>query len=60
MRDISEVFYTRDREWAFQKAGKVYLIYDASTGDFVREVRSFKKMQAYINAKRKEVSDDDV
>lgn len=60
MRDISEVFYTRDRKLAFQKVGKVYRLYDAVSGDFCWEFWSFKKMQAFINAKRKEVSDDDV
>lgn len=44
---ISEVWYLRDRSWAFQRVGNFYNLYDAN-GDFNAEFRSFDAMMEYI------------
>lgn len=44
---ISEVFYTGDRRWAFQRVGVYWNLYDYN-GDFVREFRSFRKMTLFM------------
>ena len=44
---ISEVFYTGNDKWAFQRVGNDWNLYD-QYGDFVRTFRSFKAMIFYL------------
>lgn len=41
---ISEVMWTDTRDFAFQKVGTYYRLYDGATGMFISEHRSFAKM----------------
>lgn len=41
---ISEVMWTDTRDFAFQKVGTYYRLYDGVTGMFISEHRSFAKM----------------
>lgn len=50
---ISQVFWTEDGRWAFQKVGKVYNLYDQD-GDFVDEFTNFWKMCDWITNMQKE------
>lgn len=52
---ISQVFYTYDKRWAFQRVGGHWNLYD-SNGDFEREFRSFKSMIEYMEGGKKHES----
>ena len=52
MDDISEVFYTRDRDFAIQRVDGFWLLYDGN-GDFVNEFASFQRMINVINEIRR-------
>lgn len=45
--DISPVFYTANKRFAFQRIGNVYRLYGAD-GYFVKEFTSMKTMCDYI------------
>ena len=50
---ISEIFYTGDNQFGFQKVGCYYNLYTkGKSWNFDRSFRSFKAMQDYINAVR--------
>lgn len=44
---ISEVWFTGNRDWAFQRVGDSWNLYD-NNGDFVFSFRSFVELTAYI------------
>lgn len=44
---ISQVFYTEDRKWTFQRVGNEYNLYNQD-GDYERSFRSFWKMVEWI------------
>lgn len=44
---ISEVWYTNNRDWAFQRVGDSWNLYD-NNGDFVFSFRSFISLTEYI------------
>ena len=48
---ISEVFYTNDRKFAFQKVDNYWRLY-GENGDFIQEFRSFVSMYEYIRLRR--------
>ena len=52
---ISEVFYTSDEMFCFQKVGRYYNLYhDRDSGyTFLKEFTSFRVMQEYMNESRK-------
>lgn len=54
-RMISEVFYTGDRRWAFQRVGNYWNLYDEN-GYFHKDFRSFKAMYEYIYEQRRKES----
>lgn len=46
---ISEVFYTTDKEYAFQRVGNTYNLYSKALDyNFLKSFRSFKSMMEYI------------
>ena len=50
---ISEVFYTTDERFAFQKVGRYYNLYDRNSGyAFRMEFTSFQAMQDFMNKER--------
>lgn len=50
---ISELFWTTDERFIFQKVGRFYNLYDCDNEyNFVRDFSSFKKMQEYMNKAR--------
>ena len=50
---ISEAFWTTDQRFSFQKVGRWYNLYDRNAGYvFVKEFRSFKAMQDFMNEER--------
>ena len=50
---ISEVFWTTDQRFSFQKVGRYYNLYDRNIGyAFLRDFRSFKAMQDFMNEER--------
>lgn len=47
---ISEVYWTTDQMFSFQKVGRYYRLYDRDSGyAFLKEFTSFKAMQDYMN-----------
>lgn len=44
---ISEVFYTNDHKFGFQKVGSIWRLY-GSDGEFIQNFRSFVLMNKYI------------
>jgi len=48
---ISDVWYLGSKEWAFQKIGKCYRLYD-SNGDFCQEFKSFRAMTDFISGRK--------
>ena len=51
---ISEIFWTTDRRFGFQKVGRYYNLYDREIGyAFLRDFRSFKAMQDFMNEERR-------
>ena len=54
---ISEVFYSADRKFGFEKAGNHWLLYDGEEGTFLKEFRSFAAMTDYMNKVRIEQHD---
>lgn len=53
---ISEIFWTKDHQYAFQRVGDVWNLYGGYEGYFVKEFRSFVDLQIYIWENRKEKS----
>ena len=50
---ISEVFWDTKREFAFQKVGRYYRLYDWDSGfSFLKEFTSFQAMQNFMNEAR--------
>ena len=50
---ISEVFWTTDQRFSFQKVGRYYRVYDRDSGyAFLKEFTSFKTMQDFMNEER--------
>lgn len=50
---ISEVFWTTDEMYSFQKVGRYYRLYDRDSGyAFLKEFTSFKSMQDFMNESR--------
>ena len=50
---ISEIFWTTDHKFAFQKVGVYYNLYDeTSEWHFTKEFRSFEAMQNFMNEMR--------
>ena len=49
---ISEVFYTNDRKFAFQKVGNYWRLYIGWEGSFKAEFRSFVAMNEFIQNER--------
>lgn len=47
---VTEVFYTGDDRWAFQRVGHEWNLYD-QFGDFVKTFRSFRSMIKYMEEK---------
>lgn len=45
---ISEVFYTNDRKFCFQRVGNYWRLYGGEDGHFIREYRSFVAVQEHI------------
>ena len=45
---ISEVFYTHDRKFGFQRVGNYWRLYGGEDGHFIREYRSFVAVQEHI------------
>ena len=58
---ISEVFWTTDRRFSFQKVGRYYNLYDRDIGyAFLMDFRSFKAMQDFmIEERRKDAKGKD-
>ena len=51
---ISEAFWTTDQRFSFQKVGRWYNLYDRDAGyAFVRDFRSFRAMQDFMNEERR-------
>ena len=51
---ISEVFYTSDRLFAFERVGNYWRLYGGLDGTFIEEFRSFVAMSEFImNERRK-------
>lgn len=51
---ISETFWTTDERFCFQKVGRCYNLYDRKIGySFLRDFRSFKAMQDFLNEERR-------
>lgn len=50
---ISEVFYTHDRKFCFQRVGNYWRLYGGPEGTFIQEFRSFASMNEYIMTKRR-------
>lgn len=51
---ISEVFWTTDQQFSFQKVGRYYNLYDRDSGyAFRMEFTSFRAMQDFMNEERK-------
>lgn len=51
---ISEVFWTSDQRFSFQKVGRYYNLYDRDSGyAFLRDFRSFKAMQDFMIEERR-------
>ena len=48
---ISEVFWTSDRQFAFQRAGNYWNLYGAD-GEFMKDFRSFVALQGFITQER--------
>lgn len=47
---ISEVYWTTDQLFSFQKVGRYYRLYDKDSGyAFKKEFNSFSAMQDYMN-----------
>ena len=53
---ISEVFYTGDRVFAFERAGNVWMLY-GETGNHIKDFRSFAAMHGYIMEERTKKND---
>lgn len=52
---ISEIFWTSDQRFSFQKVGRYYNLYDREIEyAFLRDFTSFKAMQDFMNEKRSE------
>ena len=50
MNFISEVFWTTDQQFSFQKVGRYYRVYDRDSGyNFLKEFTSFQAMQDFMN-----------
>lgn len=49
---VSEVFYTRERDFAFQRVDGFWLLYDGN-GYFVNEFASFQRMINVMNEIRR-------
>lgn len=50
---ISEVFWTTDEMFSFQKVGRYYRLYDRDSGyAFLKEFTSFQAMQDFMNGAR--------
>jgi len=45
---ISEVFWTSDNKYSFQRVGNYWRLYHGEIGEFLCEFRSFVSMQEYI------------
>jgi len=53
---ISEVFYTNDRKFGFQRVGNYWRLY-GEEGSFIQEFRSFVSMNEYIMNERMKDND---
>ena len=53
----SEVFYTADRRFAFQRVGNYWRLYGGKEGSFIQEFRSFVAMNEYIMNERMKNND---
>jgi hypothetical protein len=50
---ISEIFWTTDEMFSFQKVGRYYRLYDRNSGyAFLKEFTSFQAMQDFMNKAR--------
>lgn len=50
---ISEIFWTTDERFSFQKVGRYYRLYDRNIEyNFLKEFTSFKAMQDFMNEER--------
>lgn len=49
---VSEVFYTKERDFAIQRVDGFWLLYDGN-GDFVNEFASFARMNEVMNEIRR-------
>lgn len=53
---ISEVFWTADKRFAFQRVGYYWNLYECD-GSFRTEFRSFWDMQEYIQRRKEDAED---
>ena len=56
---ISEIFWTFDKQFAFQRAGNMWNLYEGEMGVFVRDFRSFVSVQEYIRNERMKGENND-
>ena len=49
---ISEIFWTTDERFSFQRVGNYWRLYHGGEGSFLKEFRSFAQMQMYIREVR--------
>ena len=49
---ISEVFWTTDSKFSFQRVGNYWRLYHGEIGEFLKEFRSFVAMQEFIRDMR--------
>ena len=58
MGGISELFYTGDRRFAFERAGNVWMLYGGEYGEHIKDFRSFVAMSEYIMKERAKENDE--
>lgn len=55
---ISEIFWTTDKDFGFQRVRNVWNLYERDNGwYFVKDFRSFWRMEQYIKERREEMND---
>lgn len=45
---ISELFYTKSRDYVIQRVGNSFLLYDGRSGKYIKDFRDFRTLQEYI------------
>ena len=53
---ISELFYTKSRDYVIQRVGNSFLLYDGRSGEYIKDFRDFRTLQEYIERMRKDNS----